>query len=97
MTRWGGRVVGRISHSVGLAVVTVALVVLACSVAGLLLGLAPSDDLAAAARGDARHFGWPFVIGLLIVAFLAFQHRADRHERKLADAPLDQGERLRFK
>ena len=61
------------------------------------LPLAPADPLDDAVRRDARRFGWPLVLGLLIVAFLAFQHRADRHERKLADAPLDQGERLRFK
>lgn len=61
------------------------------------LPLAPADPLDDAVQRDARHFGWPVVLGLLIVAFLAFQHRADRHERKLADAPLDQGERLRFK
>ncbi|MCB1002684.1 MAG: hypothetical protein KDB35_00720, partial [Acidimicrobiales bacterium] len=61
------------------------------------LPLAPANPLDDAVRRDARRFGWPVVLGLLIAAFLAFQHRADRHERKLADAPLDQGERLRFR
>lgn len=57
----------------------------------------PIDSVDDAVREDARRFGWPLLIGALIVGFLTFQHRADRHERKLADAPLDQGERLRFR
>lgn len=61
------------------------------------LPTAPEDPLDDAVRRDARRFGWPLVLGVFIVLFLAFQHRADRHERKLADAPLDQGERLRFR
>ncbi len=96
MTRWGGHEVGRISRSVWLAVAA-AMVVGACAVAGVLLGLAPSDALMAAVRSDARAFGWPLVIGVVVGAYLALQHRAERDERKLADAPLDQGERLRFK
>ena len=97
MTRWGGREVGRISHTVGLVLAAAALAVVACVVAAFLFGVSPSDELVDAARRDARDFGWPIVIAVIVVAFLAFQHRADRHERKLADAPLDQGERLRFK
>lgn len=70
---------------------------------------APSDGVAPArsagsggpigdaVRQDARRFGWPLVLGLAVVAFLALQGRVERHERKLADAPLDQGERLRFR
>ena len=46
---------------------------------------------------DLRRFGWPLLVGVMVVAFLGFQSRSERHERKLADAPLDQGERLRFK
>lgn len=67
------------------------------SLAAVELPLTPADPLDDALQRDARHFGWPLVLGVLVIAFLAFQHRADRHERKLADAPLDQGERLRFK
>ncbi len=67
------------------------------SLAAVDLPIAPDDPLDDAVRQDARHFGWPLVLGVLIALFLAFQHRADRHERKLADAPLDQGERLRFR
>ena len=97
MTRWGGHGVGRISLSVGLSLATAALAVLACVVTAVLFGLSPSEDLVAAARRDARNFAWPLVIAVVVIAFLAFQYRAERHERKLADAPLDQGERLRFK
>lgn len=46
---------------------------------------------------DLRRFGWPLLLGAAVVAFLGVQSRSERHERKLADAPLDQGERLRFK
>lgn len=46
---------------------------------------------------DVRRFGWPLVLGAAVMVFLGFQNRSERHERKLADAPLDQGERLRFK
>ncbi len=55
------------------------------------------DQIEDAVRQDARRFGWPLVLGLAVVAFLALQGRVERHERKLADAPLDQGERLRFR
>lgn len=65
---------------------------------GTVEGTVPSvDSVDHAVREDARRFGWPLVLGGLIIGFLTFQHRADRHERKLADAPLDQGERLRFR
>ena len=96
MTRWGGHEGGRISHTVGLLLAAAALAVVAC-VAAFVFGVSPSDELVDAVRRDARNFGWPLVIAVAVVAFLAFQHRAERHERKLADAPLDQGERLRFK
>lgn len=66
------------------------------------LGTAAGNDRASfhlgdAVRQDARQFGGPMVIAILVTAFLAFQCRADKFERKLADAPLDQGERLRFR
>ena len=55
------------------------------------------DQIEDAVRQDARRFGWPLALGLAVVVFLALQGRVERHERKLADAPLDQGERLRFR
>lgn len=57
----------------------------------------PGTPIEDAVRQDARRFGWPLLLGLAVVVFLAFQGRVERHERKLADAPLDQGERLRFR
>ena len=56
-----------------------------------------SDDLGEAIKQDARHFGWPLVVAVLVSLFLYFQGQVDRQEPKLADAPLDQGERLRFR
>ena len=63
------------------------------------LDLAPPSvrPLDEALKRDARRFVWPLLLGASVVAFLSFQSRSERHERKLADAPLDQGERLRFK
>ncbi|MCB9373032.1 MAG: hypothetical protein H6518_09650 [Microthrixaceae bacterium] len=61
------------------------------------VGAGPAGALGEAARRDARRFAWPALLALAIGAFLVLQDRADRHERKLADAPLDQGERLRFR
>jgi hypothetical protein len=54
-------------------------------------------DLGDAVERDARDFGWPVVVAVLVGLFLFFQGQVDRHEPKLADAPLDQGERLRFR
>ena len=55
------------------------------------------DDLGEAIEQDARHFGWPVVMAVLVALFLFLQSQVDRKEPKLADAPLDQGERLRFR
>lgn len=55
------------------------------------------DSLGEAVSQDARRYLWPLLLGALVVGFLVVQSRSERHERKLADAPLDQGERLRFK
>ena len=96
MTRWSGHVVGRMTSRVPLAAVATLTVASVVVVAALLVG-PPADTLTDAIEHDLRHFAWPVVLGVLIAAFLALQDRADRHERKLADAPLDQGERLRFK
>lgn len=57
----------------------------------------PAENLGDAVQQDARHFGWPLVIAVLVWLFLFFQGQVDRQEPKMADAPLDQGERLRFR
>ena len=65
--------------------------------ADLAAGTAAKRDLGSAVEQDARHFGWPLVLAVFVGLFLFFQGQVDRHEPKLADAPLDQGERLRFR